>query len=180
LVDWAADGSGIAVVVGLGCEIVVLAGPESGTLEVQATANANSGTPIINAVRMRRRPRRGRWRTDLIVTEEDTIRSSIAAPPPRPEFKSSGQGQLAAALLLDDPPALDEEPLDDDPPADEPLLVLDGFDPLDESDDPVLAAAFLSPVAPAFSPPAFSPPDGLSPDPLDGAVLVAAALESVR
>ena len=54
----AADGSGMAVVVGLGCEIVVLAGPDSGPLEVQATANASSGTPMLSAARARRRPRR--------------------------------------------------------------------------------------------------------------------------
>ncbi len=81
--------------------------------------------------------------------------------------------QLAAALLAPvELPELDE-PLDDEP------VELDGFDPPDESDDPpepAVAATFLSPpLSPDFLSPA-----GLSPEPFDGAVLVAAALESVR
>ena len=93
---------------------------------------------------------------------------------------------MAAALLpLDEPPEPDEplEPLEPDEPPDdeepdEPPLdpePLDAFDPLDESDDPLVpapAATFFSLV--------LSPPDGLSPGPLGEAVLVAAARESVR
>jgi hypothetical protein len=87
--------------------------------------------------------------------------------------------QLAAALLLPDEPPDEPPELDDDPDEPEdPLLEPAGLDPPDESDDPpepAVAATFLSPVAPALSPLA-----GLSPDPFDAAVLVAAALESVR
>jgi len=172
------------VVVGLGCAIVVSDGPETGPLEEQATANANSGAPMLIAARVRRGARRLLGKPELIVTEGATIRSSIAPRRPgRPLRDRYREAQLAAALLPpDEPPALDDEPPDDEPLdeplLDEPLPELDGFDPPDESPDPpepVDAATFFSLLSPDFSPPA-----GLSPDPLDGAVLVAAALESVR
>ena len=178
------DGSGMAVVVGLACEIVVLAGPDAGPLDVQATVNASNGTPMLSTARARRRPRLELWKPDLIVTEGATIRSSIAPRRPgRPLRDRYREAQLAAALLPpDEPPAPDDELPDDEPLdeplPDEPLPELDGFDPPDESPDPpepVDAATFFSLLSPDFSPPA-----GLSPDPLDGAVLVAAALESVR
>lgn len=95
--------------------------------------------------------------------------------------------QPAAALVPPDEPPLDElladpdEPDElDEPPPDDPLPdpeVLADFDPPDESDEPEVAAAFFSPP---LSPPDFSPELGLSDDPLAGAVLVEAALESVR
>jgi hypothetical protein len=169
--------------------MVVLAGPDTGPLEVQATANASKGALMLIIARARRRPCRELRKRELIVTEGSAIRSSIAP-------RGTGGGavgtdedvsQLAAALLplaepppLDEPddePPLDEPPLDE-PLPDEPLPELDGFDPPDESPDPpepVDAATFFSPLSPVFS-----PPGGLSPDPFDGAVLVAAALESVR
>ena len=173
------------MVVGLGCAIVVPDGPDTGPLEEQATANANSGAPMLIAARVRRGARRLLGKPELIVTEGATIRSSIAPAPPGAGCRQDRyrEAQLAAALLPpDEPPAPDDEPPDDEPLdeplPDEPLPELDGFDPPDESPDPpepVDAATFFSLLSPDFSPPA-----GLSPDPLDGAVLVAAALESVR
>ena len=82
------------------------------------------------------------------------------------------RGQLAAALLPPDEPL---EPLDDEEP-DDPLLdpePPDGLDPAESDDpEPVPAATFLSL--------GLSPPAGLSAGPFVEAVLVAAALESVR
>ena len=89
--------------------------------------------------------------------------------------------QPAAALLPPDEPLL--EPLPAEPP-DDPLLdpeVLEALAPPDESDDPDVAAAFLSPPLSApLSEPDFSPAPDFSPDPAAGAVLVDDARESVR
>ena len=147
--------------------MVVLVGPDTGPLEVQATANANNGTPMLMTARARRRPRLEPWKPDLIVTEWSAISSSIA--PRRTGGGAVGtdgvESQLAAALLpLAEPPPLDEpddepladeppldeplpdEPLPDEPLPDEPLPELDGFDPPDESPDPLLVAAALESV----------------------------------
>jgi len=88
-------------VVGLGCAIVVSDGPETGPLEEQATANANSGAPMLIAARVRRGARRLLGKPELIVTEGATIRSSIAPAPPgsasaAPIPRSSARGGLAA------------------------------------------------------------------------------------
>ena len=93
--------------------------------------------------------------------------------------------QPAAALLPPDEPLL--ELLPDEPP-DDPLLdpeVLAVLAPPEESDDPDVAAAFLSaplpePLSAPLSEPDFSPEPDLSPDPAAGAVLVDEARESVR
>ena len=79
--------------------------------------------------------------------------------------------------LLADPDEPDEL---DEPPPDDPLPdpeVLADFDPPDESDEPGRGRGLL---LAALVPTGLLPGPGLSDDPLAGAVLVEAALESVR